>query len=70
MSTVGSISTLDAVEFEENNRILLRKLNFAFMIPNPRLDCSYVVLNFLAKFEPRCSYKIVVIKKACINYKL
>ena len=46
MSTVGSISTLDAVEFEENNRILLRKLNFAFMIPNPRLDCSYVVLNF------------------------
>ena len=36
----------DTVEFEENNRILLRKANFAFMIPNPCLDCSYVVLNF------------------------
>ena len=36
------------------------------MIPNPSLDCSYVVLNFLAKFEPRCSYKIVLIRKASI----
>ena len=37
---------LDAIEFEENNSILLRKVNFAFMIANPSLDCSYVVLNF------------------------
>ena len=48
------------------------------MIPNISLDCSYVVLhfwsNYLSKyllllllllllFEPRCSYKIVLIKK-------
>ena len=46
------ISTLDTVELEENNRILLRKVNFSFMIPKPSLDCSYVVLT-LAKFEPR-----------------
>ena len=26
--------------------ILLRKVNFAFVIPNPILNCSYVVLNF------------------------
>ena len=37
---------LDTVEFEENNKVLLRKVNFAFMIPNPSLDCSYAVLNF------------------------
>ena len=37
---------LDTVEFEENNRILLRKVNFVLMIPNPSLDCSYVVLHF------------------------
>ena len=46
MSAFESSSSLDTVEFEENNRILLRKVNFAFMIPNPSLDCSYVVLNF------------------------
>ena len=40
------ISTLDTVEFEEINRTLLRKVNFAFMIPNPSLDFSYVVLIF------------------------
>ena len=44
---------LDAVEFEENNRILLRKINFVFMIPSPSLACS--------------SYKIVLIKKTCNN---
>ena len=48
---------VDTVEFKENNRILLRKVNFAFMIPNPSLDCSYVVLNFWpsvsAGFETR-----------------
>ena len=34
------------------------------MIPNPSLDCSYV-LDFFGEFEPR-SYKIVLIKKkAC-----
>ena len=60
---ICSISTLDTVEFEENNKILLRKVNLAFIIPNPSLDCSYVVINFLAKFEPRYSYKIVLIKK-------
>ena len=37
---------LDTVEFEENNVILLREINLALMIPNPSLDCSYVVLNF------------------------
>ena len=26
--------------------ILLRKVNFALMIPNPNLDCSYVVFSF------------------------
>ena len=37
------------------------------MIPNPSLDCSYVVFNFWPKlFEPRCPYKIILIKKACI----
>ena len=43
---ICSISTLDTVEFEENNVIILRKVNFALMIPNPSLDCSYVVLSF------------------------
>ena len=43
---IWSISALDTVEFEENNRILLRKVNFALMIPNPSLDCSYVVQIF------------------------
>ena len=37
---IFSISTLDTVEFEENNVILWRKVNFALMIPNPSLDCS------------------------------
>ena len=49
----------DTVEFEENNIILLRKVNFAFMIPNPSLDCSYV-LNFwpnLSLVLINCSYK-------------
>ena len=53
---------LNAVQFEKNNRILLRKVNFAFMFLNPRLDCSYGVLNFLSKFEPR-SYKVVLIQR-------
>ena len=50
---------LDTVKFEENNSILLRNLNFAFMISNRSLGCCYVVFNFLAKFEPR-SYTLVV----------
>ena len=54
-------------KIEFYNRTLLRKMNFAFLIPNPRLDCSYVVLNFLAKSGPRCSYKIVLIKTASIS---
>ena len=53
---------LDKVEFEENNRILLRKVNFSFAIPNLSLDCSYVVLNSWPNFEPRCSCEIVLIK--------
>ena len=36
ISNIWSISTLNTVEFEENNRILFRKVNFAFMIPNPQ----------------------------------
>ena len=43
---IWSISTLDTVDFEENNKILLRKATFAFLIPSPSLDFSYVVLNF------------------------
>ena len=38
---------LNTIEFDENNRILLRQANFAFMIiPNSSLDCSYIVLCF------------------------
>ena len=37
------------------------------MIPNSGLDCSYVVLNFLARFEPR-SIKIVLTKKKRGSY--
>ena len=42
---------LYTVKFEENDGILLRKVNFAFMMPNPSLDCSYVVLNFWANLN-------------------
>ena len=35
---LDGISTLQTVRFEENNIILLRKVNFAFIIPNPSLD--------------------------------
>ena len=59
------IDTVELEETELNYWILLRKVNFAFMIPNPSdLDCSYVVL--WGKFEPRCSYKIVLIKIKCM----
>ena len=34
------------------------------MISNLILDSSYVVFFFFCKFEPRCSYKIVLIKKS------
>ena len=43
---VWNIFTLDTIELEENNRILLKKSKLAFIIPNPSLDCSYVVLTF------------------------
>ena len=62
---IWSISTLDKVEFgdfEENNRILLRKVNFALMIPNPSLDCSYVVLKFRANLS-----LVVLIKKKRVS---
>ena len=55
---------LDTAEFEENNIILLRKANFAFMIPNPSLDCSYVVLNFWANLNP-----VVLTKKKRVYFK-
>ena len=45
------------LEYEENNRISLRKANFAFMIKNPSPDCSYV-LNFWSKLSV-----VVLIKK-------
>ena len=51
---------LDKVEFEdlqENNRILLRKANFALMIPIPSSHCSYVVFNFWANLS-----RVVLIK--------
>ena len=63
---IWSISTLDTVEFEdfeENNRILLRKLNFPLMIPNPSLEYSYVVLNLW----PNLSF--VVLIKLLLAYK-
>ena len=57
---------LDRVEFEENNRILLRKVNFALMIPNPSLDCSYIFLNFWANLSLVDLLKLFFnIKKAC-----
>ena len=46
IGSTSNFSTLVTVEFKENNRILLRKVYFAFMIPNPSLDCFYAVLNF------------------------
>ena len=51
-------------EFEENNKILLRKVNFAFMIQNPSLDCSYVIFNFWLNSCELRSYKIVLIKRS------
>ena len=44
--SISNFSTLDTVEFKGNNIILLRKVNFAFMIPNPSLDCYCALLNF------------------------
>ena len=57
---------LDTVEFEENDRVLLiiRKLNFPFMNPNPSLDCSYVVLNFWSNLS-----LVVLIKKKRVTKK-
>ena len=64
---IWSISTLDTVAFEENNRTLLRKVNFAFMIQNPSLDCSHVVLNFWLNLSPVALIKLFFMKKkACI----
>ena len=60
--SIWSVSAPNTIEFEENN---IRKVNFALTIPNPNLDCSYVVLNFwpnLSLFD-FCSYKIVLTKK-------
>ena len=57
-----SISALDTVEFEENNKILLRRVNFALMILNPSLNCSCVVLNFW----PNLSL-VVLIKKTHVS---
>ena len=56
-------STLDTVEFEENNRILLRKINFAFVIPNPSLDCYYVVFNFFPNLS-LVLIKLFLLKKS------
>ena len=53
--------------WKENNIILLRKVIFAVMIPIPSLDCLYVVLNILGKFEPRCSNKNVLIEKCAFS---
>ena len=39
-------TSVEFEEIEENIRISLGNVNFAFMIPNPSLDCFYVVLNF------------------------
>ena len=43
--------------------MFLQKITFEYEAePQLFLACS----KFLGKFEPRCSYKIVLIKKACI----
>ena len=61
-----SISTLNTVEFEKNDENFIKKSKLciynAKSQPGLFLRCFY----FLAKFEPRCSYEIVLIKKACI----
>ena len=61
---IQSISASVVFQYlKQNNRILLRKVNFAFMIPNPSLHCSYVVLNFW----PNLSLVLtnIVLVKAC-----
>ena len=60
---VWNIPTIDTVEFEENNRNLLRIVNFAFMILNPVLDYSYVVLNFWANLSFSVLIKLFFLKK-------
>ena len=55
--------TVEFEDFEENNIILLRKVNFALMIPNPSLDCSYVVLNFWANLSLDVLIKLFLQKK-------
>ena len=71
---------LDTVEVEKNIVILLRKVDFALMIPYTSLDCSYVVLHFwpnlslvlikLFLYKNKCV--LVLIKKRvcveCCNY--
>ena len=60
---IWNIPTIDTVEFEENNRNLLRIVNFAFMILNPILDYSYVVLNFWANLSLSVLIKLFFLKK-------
>ena len=45
----------------------LKQVNFVFMIPNPSLDCSYVVLNFWPNLSLVLIYKIVLVKKRVIG---
>ena len=61
---IWSISTLDTVEFEQNIIIFLREVNFALMIPNPSLDCSYVVLNFWPNLSLVVLIKLFLYKKS------
>ena len=65
---IRSISTFGvfhrSIQFEDNNKILLRKVKFAFMIPNPsRLDCSDVVLNFWPNLSLAVLIKLFLQKK-------
>ena len=53
---------LDTIEFEGNNRILLRKVNFVFMIPNPSLEFSYIVLNFWPNLSLIVLIKLFLLK--------
>ena len=62
------ISTLDTIEFEENNKILFRKVNFAFMIPNPFAFfhaalqfCNYQA-NLLRSLETGVRFRVLHIR--------
>ena len=60
---VWSILTLDKIEFEKNNIMSLKKKKFAFIIPNPSLDCFLLVLNFWSNLSLVVLIKLFLHKK-------